>query len=191
VRVFVLAHVLHPAQSAGGLSHRRVSTPERGTQYSLSVVLRLEDDSGNVAILTGDATWNNENQMLEGYPRSFLRANILRLGHHGSRVTSTQAAWAQAVAPDVVFASAGAVRRWGHPTCVVIDSALDAGEVDGGRFPHRIQCGFHDNATMDGIRCDEKSGPWCQATTRQAIYTTYTNGYLRIESSGYVWVEKP
>lgn len=80
---------------------------------------------GDVAfMLTGDAEAANEQQMLRsGYP---LQAQILKLGHHGSR-TSSSPEFLQAVRPEVAIISAGVDNSYGHPHQEVVQRVLDLG----------------------------------------------------------------
>lgn len=67
------------------------------------------------AILTGDATTVTEKFILDRHTETFLRAEVLKLGHHGSSTTSTSPAWADAVQPEVSIASAAFKNSHGHP----------------------------------------------------------------------------
>lgn len=78
-----------------------------------SVVLRVEFGRHRM-LLTGDAERNEEQWLLEHYPAEALRADVLKVGHHGSR-TSSSPAFLAAVAPRVALASLGAGNRYGHP----------------------------------------------------------------------------
>ena len=74
---------------------------------------------GEVAFLfTGDAETRSEKEMIqEGLP---LAANILQLGHHGSR-TSSSLDFLLAVKPDVAIYSAGKDNSFGHPHAEVLN----------------------------------------------------------------------
>lgn len=79
----------------------------------LSVVLHVR--YGDTAVLlTGDAETLAENRMLDTFPRSMLRADVLKLGHHGSS-SSTGYGFFLAVDPDFAVASCGAGNDYGHP----------------------------------------------------------------------------
>jgi competence protein ComEC len=78
-----------------------------------SVVLRV-DYGAHRFLLTGDAEREEEAWLLAHYPPDALRADILKLGHHGSR-TSSSAPLLDAVQPRVGIASAGTGNRYGHP----------------------------------------------------------------------------
>jgi competence protein ComEC len=76
-----------------------------------SLVLRL-DYGASSALLTGDAETEAEQEMLEaGLP---LRADVLKVGHHGSNA-STSANFLAAVQPRLAVISVGADNRFGHP----------------------------------------------------------------------------
>ncbi len=78
-----------------------------------SVVLHVR--YGETAVLlTGDAEATAEGRMLDTYPRSMLKADVLKLGHHGSS-TSSYYAFFLAVDPDYAVASCGKDNEYGHP----------------------------------------------------------------------------
>jgi beta-lactamase superfamily II metal-dependent hydrolase len=82
-----------------------------------SVVMRLT--YGNFAMLfTGDAETETEDMMMKsGAP---LRAQVLKVGHHGSRY-ATSARFLEAVAPEDAVISVGAGNRYGHPAQQTLD----------------------------------------------------------------------
>ncbi|USN53249.1 MAG: MBL fold metallo-hydrolase [Candidatus Nomurabacteria bacterium] len=85
---------------------------EPDDQNRYSVVTRL-DVGAKSFILTGDADFDEEKEMLEsGLP---LHADVLKLGHHGSK-TSSSDAWLDAVEPSIVIVSAGLDNQFGHPS---------------------------------------------------------------------------
>lgn len=106
----LLIEVLHPERLTGEL-------------HDGSISLRLV--YGEVAfLLTGDAETNAEMEMLaRGHD---LRAQVLKLGHHGSR-TSTSAPFLAAVAPKVAIYSAGLDNAYGHPHVEVLERLEAAG----------------------------------------------------------------
>ena len=88
-----------------------------------SVVLRL--DYGNFSMLfTGDAETETEDVMMNSGAR--LRAQVLKVGHHGSRY-ATSGEFLEAVAPEAAVISSGAGNRYGHPTKQTIDRLQKAG----------------------------------------------------------------
>lgn len=96
--------------------------PSRMETNSASIVLRVR--YGETALLlTGDLPSEIEEYLVSRYGEG-LRAEVLKLGHHGSR-TSTSDALLAATAPDVAVVSAGCDNRYGHPHREVLDR-LDA-----------------------------------------------------------------
>jgi competence protein ComEC len=77
-----------------------------------SLVLRVELDRRAV-LLTGDAEHDQEAELVRREPLA-LRADLLKVGHHGSRTSSTTAFLA-AVRPRVATISSGVRNRFGHP----------------------------------------------------------------------------
>jgi len=78
-----------------------------------SVVLHVR--FGDTAVLlTGDAEETAEKRMLDNFPKSMLKADVLKLGHHGSS-GSTGYTFFLAVDPDFAVASCGADNDYGHP----------------------------------------------------------------------------
>jgi len=87
--------------------------PLTGDANGDSIVLRLSCGSADV-LLTGDATENSEASMLAD-PSLVLDADVLKVGHHGSS-TSTTNAFLDAVTPQDAVISVGAGNTYGHPT---------------------------------------------------------------------------
>ena len=83
-----------------------------------SLVFRL--DYGETTFLfTGDAEKESENSLLEVYDAGELRADVLKLGHHGSS-TSSQAKFLRAVNPSAAVASCGYENSYGHPHAEIL-----------------------------------------------------------------------
>jgi len=77
-----------------------------------SIVIRLQMGQ-RVAILPGDAEHEAEHELAARYGIG-LRADFLKVGHHGSR-SSTSQEWLQLVHPTWAAISAGSRNRFGHP----------------------------------------------------------------------------
>jgi competence protein ComEC len=76
-----------------------------------SLVLKLK--YGDIAfLLTGDIEKRTEMRMLEA--GDDLRADVLKVAHHGSRTSTTQA-FLKAVNPSISLISAGSPSPFGHP----------------------------------------------------------------------------
>lgn len=91
-----------------------------------SVVLQVRYGAHRF-LLTGDAERDEEAWLLQHYDRETLAADVLKLGHHGSR-TSSSAALLDAVQPRLAIASVGTGNRYGHPAPETL-AALLAREV--------------------------------------------------------------
>ncbi|MXX68879.1 MAG: DNA internalization-related competence protein ComEC/Rec2 [Gemmatimonadales bacterium] len=76
---------------------------------------------------TGDAGVDVEREILEHLAPFRPEADLLKLGHHGSR-TSTSLAWLEATQPDIAVISAGSGNRYGHPHAVTL-ARLDSARV--------------------------------------------------------------
>lgn len=82
-----------------------------------SVVIRLT--YGKTAYLfTGDAEDVVENQLVNNNME--LKANVLKVGHHGSNSSTTES-FLEAVLPQYAVISVGKNNRYGHPSQVVIN----------------------------------------------------------------------
>lgn len=88
-----------------------------------SLVLRLSF-AGRSVLLTGDLESGLEALLVrEGRD---LRADLLKVGHHGSR-TSTSEPFLRQVRPRLGVISVGSSNPWGHPSAEVVDRLIDAG----------------------------------------------------------------
>jgi competence protein ComEC len=89
-----------------------------------SFVLRIAYGARAI-LLVGDAE-HEEEALLLATERERLRADVLKVGHHGSRTSSTPAFLA-AVAPREAIVSAGCRNRFGHPHAVTLSALSSAG----------------------------------------------------------------
>ncbi len=78
-------------------------------------------------LLTGDAEAREEAWLVRAAGAD-LRADVLKVAHHGSR-TSTSAAFLDAVNPRLALISVGAGNRYGHPGARVLEDLADAGAL--------------------------------------------------------------
>lgn len=82
-----------------------------------SIVLKLTFKDAKF-MFTGDSQSSNEKDMIaKGFD---LSADVLKLGHHGSH-TSTSNAWLDAVKPKYAVVSCGKGNDYGHPHKVTMD----------------------------------------------------------------------
>ena len=90
-----------------------------------SIVAKLT--YGEISImLTGDATSETEKVVLEDYAAGKLASDILKVGHHGSR-TSSSSEFVKAVSPSQVLISNGKDNKYGHPHQEVLDTLSSFG----------------------------------------------------------------
>ncbi|MCD9024294.1 ComEC/Rec2 family competence protein [Cohnella silvisoli] len=71
----------------------------------------------NKFLFTGDAEKKSESDMIEA--KQLLRADVLKVGHHGSN-SSTSAAFLKAVSPTYAVISVGH-NSYGHPTSAILN----------------------------------------------------------------------
>jgi len=76
-------------------------------------------------LLVGDAERTEEDWLLEQH-RDELRADVLKVGHHGSS-TSSSDEFLTAVHPDVAVISVGAGNKYGHPSLDVLHALARVG----------------------------------------------------------------
>jgi competence protein ComEC len=79
-----------------------------------SLVLRAEA-FGRRVLLTGDAGREAEREMLDRWPAADLRADVLKIGHHGSN-GSTSDDFLDAVSPRLAVVSVGVANPYHHPS---------------------------------------------------------------------------
>jgi len=92
-------------------------------------ISKMESNDGSIVgklvygdksfILTGDATIYSEILIHQTVPDK-LKANILKLGHHGAK-TSSSVLWLKDVLPDMAIISAGLNNRYKHPSPEILD----------------------------------------------------------------------
>lgn len=90
-----------------------------------SIVLRVEFGSKSF-LFTGDADTKSENEQLE--KGLSLKADVLKVGHHGSRTSSAQR-YLDAIAPSYAVISLGTGNTYGHPHSEAMTRLLGTGAV--------------------------------------------------------------
>lgn len=83
-----------------------------------SVVLRMQYGERSI-LFTGDAEAASEAQMVARYTAADLGADVLKVGHHGSRTSSSQS-FLELVDPDYAVICCGVDNSYGHPHSPVI-----------------------------------------------------------------------
>ncbi|MDR3552468.1 MAG: ComEC/Rec2 family competence protein [Clostridia bacterium] len=120
------ATVPSPGQSytLGGASFTVLAPTATYTDLNdMSIVIRLTY-KGKSFLFTGDASFDSENDMLKkGYN---LKADVLKVGHHGS-ATASGAAFLKAVSPQYAVISVGKDNDYGHPTKAALTRLQKAG----------------------------------------------------------------
>lgn len=71
-------------------------------------------------LLTGDAESGIEKQLVSSIPASAFDVDVLKVGHHGSK-TSTSSEFLAAASPFASLISVGANNTYGHPTTEVLE----------------------------------------------------------------------
>lgn len=90
-----------------------------------SVVARLSYGDTSI-MLTGDATAKTEKIILEENPEATLDSTILKVGHHGSR-TSTSGSFVQAISPTYALISVAKNNTYGHPHQETLNTLVQFG----------------------------------------------------------------
>jgi competence protein ComEC len=107
--------VLHPCPSASEQS-----------QNDNSLVLRIAYGQ-HAALFVGDAERWAEERLIATHPGD-LHADFLKVGHHGSR-TSSSSAFLAHVTPTFASISCGVRNRFGHPHAEAVDRLTGAGAL--------------------------------------------------------------
>jgi competence protein ComEC len=90
-----------------------------------SLVLRMRYGERSL-MLPGDAEKQAESAMLDENSETLLRANVLKVGHHGSK-NSTMPGFLAAVHPLVAVISDGEDNPYGHPNPELLERLTTAG----------------------------------------------------------------
>jgi competence protein ComEC len=116
-------------QRAWGGTQITVLAPERGYNNPRepvnndSLVMRIQYGKSS-ALLEGDAEASSEREMLAH--NRVAAATLLKIGHHGSRTSTTQQFF-NAAAPKDAVVSVGQENTFGHPRYEVIERIAEAG----------------------------------------------------------------
>jgi competence protein ComEC len=90
-----------------------------------SLVIRLKYGDRSI-LLPGDAEKQVEYTMLDENEPAFLHADVLKVGHDGSK-NSTMPEFLSAVAPQVSIISAGEENLYGHPSPELLERLEESG----------------------------------------------------------------
>lgn len=89
-----------------------------------SLVIKIEYGDTSF-FLTGDAPIGIEEYLTHAYPKE-LKSTVLKLGHHGSRTSSSEIFLAS-VSPSYTIVSAGQGNSYGHPHAEVVEKVTEVG----------------------------------------------------------------
>ncbi|MDI6717313.1 MAG: DNA internalization-related competence protein ComEC/Rec2 [Actinomycetota bacterium] len=92
-----------------------------GNDDSLVVMVKYGDFK---ALFTGDAEENIEKELVSG--KKDLDADVLKVGHHGSAISSTRE-FLHEVSPEISVISVGKDNKYGHPSKLTIGRLINAG----------------------------------------------------------------
>jgi len=178
----------HPGFDCGEAKVWVLSAGAKGTnrawrKNTSSIVLLISYGDFDV-MLTGDATTETEEAMIRWYcpedwkpgEECWLRSEVLKMGHHGSRTTSTGTRFAAAVAPDVAIASATRHKKHGHP---------------GRDAVRRLHPYTHDHAGHRFLWWENKSTKEELDDYRESNYSTAVNRNIYVESDGATYRVQP
>ncbi len=114
-----------PTWTRDGVTVEALHRPGRAASVNDgSLVLRVAYGRF-VALLAGDLEAPGEAALLSAAPAR-LRADVLKVGHHGSR-GATSTAWLAAIRPQVAVISAGVANTHGHPHAAALTRLRAAG----------------------------------------------------------------
>jgi competence protein ComEC len=88
-----------------------------------TTLVMLLEDRGLRALYTGDIGQNIEDELIR---RHDLFTDVLKVGHHGSRFSSSPE-WLRAVRPKISVIEVGAQNTYGHPTKQALGNLADVG----------------------------------------------------------------
>jgi competence protein ComEC len=102
-----------------------VATPSGRSVNDDSLVVRLEL-AGRSILFTGDLEAPGEAALVDATPPELLRADVVKVPHHGSR-TSSSPRLVEATHPRLAVISCGVANRFGFPAAEVVERWRAAG----------------------------------------------------------------
>lgn len=105
------------------LSEQLKDVAQQRNEYSCVLLLEVQTaERPYTFLMMGDAGWQTEYRLMQDYPN--LKVDVLVLGHHGSRHSSSYD-FLQHVEPKMAVVSAGLNNRYGHPSPAVVARLAD------------------------------------------------------------------
>jgi competence protein ComEC len=135
--------VLHPQPRKGAGTQAPRPQPSRANDASLVLKLGIESQA---ALLTGDIEREGELTLLRR--PAAVRAQVLKVPHHGSR-TSSSSVFLAAVRPEVALVSVGYQNRFHHPHPEVVGRYRTLGVR---LFRTDLEGAIHVEMTREGVR---------------------------------------
>ncbi|MFK5948911.1 MAG: MBL fold metallo-hydrolase [Methylococcales bacterium] len=139
---------------------------------TMSIVLMVRYGDFEV-VLTGDATKKTENKILERYSSAWLDSDVLKIGHHGSKTTSTTEDWASAIKPQVAVTSSGLRSSYGHPRKEIIQRLEPFTKNDAPSHTISYASGKRSSYFWEDI-----------GNYKEQIYSTVNSGNVIIKTNG-------
>lgn len=103
---YLFLDVIYPIGSIAGKTYENTN--------NASVVIKMSAPGGRTFLFTGDCEIECEEEILQNYPQGKLDSDILKIGHHGSR-TSTSQTFLDAVSPEIAVIQSGTDNQFDHP----------------------------------------------------------------------------
>lgn len=104
----------------GGAIFRYLSPADAEYEGNNDSLVLLVESGEYRALFTGDLEEAGERDLEAAYGRALSRLTVLKVGHHGSKTSSSQA-FLELVEPKLSIFSTGIDNRYGHPSEEVVD----------------------------------------------------------------------
>ena len=130
----VFVEILHPERETAAKYRKMMADETDENLLSLVFKVIFTGRRGSTSVLiTGDMGEEGENELLRtyglsssGHSGSALHADILKVGHHGSKTSSTEPFLAS-VHPEIAVIQVGKNNMYGHPTPEAIERLTAVG----------------------------------------------------------------
>jgi beta-lactamase superfamily II metal-dependent hydrolase len=127
-------------------------------------------------LLTGDATFHTENAIMARYPSAWLDVDVMKIGHHGSKWTSTSDQWADTVKAEVAIASAAFTAKHGHPADEIrsrLERHATTAQPHKMRWWYNSSQSYNDDDYAEAIYCTARSGNILVTSDGQSFTVEY------------------
>ncbi|WP_432355193.1 DNA internalization-related competence protein ComEC/Rec2 [Sporosarcina sp. A2] len=120
----VLSTLTGESWRKGGVEFTYLSPFDDAYSHNNSSLVLLMKSEHGYFLFTGDLEMEGEQKVLNRYGRIKLSPLILKVGHHGSKTSTTQE-FLDFLQPDTAIISVGRNNRYGHPNEEVVERLLD------------------------------------------------------------------